>query len=421
MKHLIIKKLGPIQDVEIELKRINLLIGEQSSGKSTINKTACYCSWVEKEISIAQSPADFEKKGIFELRFSEFHKLNGFIVPETYIEYETDVMRFSFSKKEDAFHFEWKDRWAYIRSKTIYIPAERNIVAAIPNWFDVNLEKNNIRSFMSDWEEARNYYSNEPTQILDLGVKYAFDKNNRKDTVMISENKTLDFTNVSSGLQSLVPLWLLLKYVTEGIYKERQKDSVAREYQNKKLIDRIYSWVIKAGGTSYLLALKDFGIPRKIYNIKHYFANKEQAKEFERIAYHFINLHYSNIFLEEPEENLYPFTQRELIYQMVALLNGPRAHNLFITTHSPYILTSVNNLLFASEVGKSKKKESQKIISQKYWVNFDDVGAWFVKNGSVTSILDPKLKQIKAEKIDEVSRKLNREYDKLSDLEYEVD
>jgi hypothetical protein len=43
------------------------------------------------------------------------------------------------------------------------------------------------------------------------------------------------------------------------------------------------------------------------------------------------------------------------------------------------------------------------------------------QNGKISSILDKELKQIKAEKIDEVSRYLNRDFDKLFELEYEVE
>jgi len=53
-------------------------------------------------------------------------------------------------------------------------------------------------------------------------------------------------------------------------------------------------------------------------------------------------------------------------------------------------------------------------------VDFDEIGAWFVKNGKILSILDEKEKQIRAEKIDELSRQLNREFDKLTNLKYEV-
>lgn len=58
--------------------------------------------------------------------------------------------------------------------KVTYIPAERNMVAAIPNWFDVQLADDNIRSFMSDWEVARKATVNE-LAVLNLDVSYRYD------------------------------------------------------------------------------------------------------------------------------------------------------------------------------------------------------------------------------------------------------
>ncbi len=130
---------------------------------------------------------------------------------------------------------------------------------------------------------------------------------------------------------------------------------------------------------------------------------------------------YSNIFLEEPELNLYPTTQRELMNCLAKLTNDERHHNVFITTHSPYLLTSLNNLLYAAKVSTTQKDAVKEIVPLKCWVRFEDVGVWFVKNGKLSSILDKDLQQIKAEKIDEVSRQLDRDYDKLMNLEYEVD
>ncbi len=40
MKHLLIHNLGPLKEADIELKRINVIIGSQSSGKSCVLKTA---------------------------------------------------------------------------------------------------------------------------------------------------------------------------------------------------------------------------------------------------------------------------------------------------------------------------------------------------------------------------------------------
>ncbi len=399
MKHLIIKNIGPIKDVSIELKKINVLIGLQSSGKSTISKIACYCAWVEKEIVTAQSPDFFRKKGNFESNLIVFHKLKGYFNEDSSIEYETDVMKFSFVKRDESFNFEWKNQLDYIRPKLIYIPAERNIVASIPNWFEVKLEDNNIHSFMADWEEARKYYAGQPLQILNLKAKYFFNKQNSKDRVIVEEKNEIDFTNTSSGLQSLIPLSVIMKFVTKGIYEEKEKVSIKDISTNKKLGASIRNLLESEKEN------RDFDI------------EKEYAQIIEKMT----KPNFSAIFLEEPEENLYPVTQRDLMNNLMDSINNThRKHSIVITTHSPYILTSLNNLLYAAEVGKQKKEETTKIIPQKYWVDFDKVGAWFVKNGKIASILEEKEKQIKAEKIDELSHQLNREFDKLLHLKYEI-
>lgn len=420
MKHLTIRNIGPINKVDIELKRFNVLIGVQSSGKSTINKIACYCSWVEKEICTTQSPLYFEKNRNFEHQLVSFHKLEGFIHQDAYIEYETDVMHFIFDKKNDKFDFKWKNRWTYIRPKTIYIPSERNIVASIPNWFDVKLGENNIRSYMSDWEEARTYFKGKRVKILNLDIEYAFEETEQNDLVWLRDNSYIDFTNASSGLQSLIPLLVILQYVTKGLFHDKKKESVSIKSINNRLLNVIYNSIMPQKGVIMIFS-EEIAHVKSVANQEYIFDDKDKAAKFEQVAHNFIYPNYTNIFLEEPEQNLYPTTQKELINHLVELMDkNNRQHNVFITTHSPYILTSLNNLLYAAEIGKSKKDEVRKIIPMKYWMQFEDVGAWFVKNGKVTSIIDNKLKQIKAEKIDEVSNKLNRDYDKLFNLAYEA-
>ena len=45
-----LKNFGPIKDTGlIELSQILLIIGRQSSGKSTFMKVLCYCRWLEKK------------------------------------------------------------------------------------------------------------------------------------------------------------------------------------------------------------------------------------------------------------------------------------------------------------------------------------------------------------------------------------
>ena len=60
-RNLIIRHLGPIRSANINLKNVNVVIGEQSSGKSCLLKTACFCTWVEKRIEIEQGIDSFER------------------------------------------------------------------------------------------------------------------------------------------------------------------------------------------------------------------------------------------------------------------------------------------------------------------------------------------------------------------------
>lgn len=48
MSRLIVKNVGPIKSVDIELKKVNIFMGPQSCGKSTLAKIISFCTWMEK-------------------------------------------------------------------------------------------------------------------------------------------------------------------------------------------------------------------------------------------------------------------------------------------------------------------------------------------------------------------------------------
>lgn len=305
MKHLTIRNLGPLDEVDIELRRINVIIGPQSSGKSCVLKTACYCTWVEKRIELTQKVDLFGEKDRFIKELVRFHKLEGYIRENTYVEYESDYMHFSYDNTYKKFTFEWKNRWGYKGVKVTYIPAERNMVAAIPNWFDVQLADDNIRSFMSDWEVARKATVNE-LAVLNLDVSYRYDPMTNSDKVAVAKDVVLDFTNASSGLQSLIPLYVHLNYLDKLQYTQEKKESVQKTLEKRELQRVIYA----------------------------------ESNGKEEIYLRYVNTDHCDIFLEEPEENLFPPTQSRLVEWLLAMSEGEYANNLFIATHSPYVLTS---------------------------------------------------------------------------------
>lgn len=55
------------------------------------------------------------------------------------------------------------------------------------------------------------------------------------------------------------------------------------------------------------------------------------------------------IIIEEPEAHLFSVAQRDVV-ELVAIVLNETKSKAIITTHSPYILTSANVLLYANKV-----------------------------------------------------------------------
>lgn len=129
----------------------------------------------------------------------------------------------------------------------------------------------------------------------------------------------------------------------------------------------------------------------------------------------------NSFVIEEPELNLYPKTQKALTENLVEKCTQGN-NKLILTTHSPYILTSLDNLILADNVVREKpelREEVAKIVPESQWLDFDRVGVWYVNNGTATSIMDPDLRAIGAHKIDDVSEDIAEVFDRLTQLRYQ--
>lgn len=175
MRNLVIKNVGPIKNVNLELKRFNVLIGPQSSGKSAIAKILSTCSWIEKETATTQNVHAIPDGKSFKALVETFHKMSGYFNGDSEVLYETDYVRLHYLKGK--YGIELKEGTVYRRKKVCYIPAERNMVT-LPELQGFEFKATNLRSFLFDWFAAREFFvPKNKTDILDLGVKYFFDLN----------------------------------------------------------------------------------------------------------------------------------------------------------------------------------------------------------------------------------------------------
>ena len=337
MKRIIIHDFGPISEADIILKDANIIIGEQSIGKSCVLKVSCFCTWVEKRIAIEQNARFFEKKGVFIKQLTDFHRLSGYEHESTYIGYESDFMKFSYDASR-GFSYEWKkDRWSYKRPKISYVPAERNLVAVIPNWFEVKSVANNIQDFMADWSDARKSFGDDE-KILNLNVAYHYDEGSDTDYVKMEDGKALPFTNVSSGLQSLIPLYVHLVNINSKKYREREDNSVRHKSEIEKLTNSLLEYYGNNEGEKFIKNPRYGIVSQDMGSEKEYIPNPEMTRWLMQMIFRLSRTHHCEVFLEEPEENLFPPTQQILMKTLLSQINSQQSNTLFISTHSPYIL-----------------------------------------------------------------------------------
>ena len=79
MASLHIKHFGPIEDsTRIEFTPLMVLIGRQSSGKTTFMKVLCFCRWIEKRVMVSTDDIinQYTHYGRFVKELKQFHRLN---------------------------------------------------------------------------------------------------------------------------------------------------------------------------------------------------------------------------------------------------------------------------------------------------------------------------------------------------------
>ena len=96
----------------------------------------------------------------------------------------------------------------------------------------------------------------------------------------------------------------------------------------------------------------------------------------------------THLTVEEPEQNIYPATQRTLIYHLLNRLQNNSS--LIITTHSPYVLYAFDNALVAGQIARVSAAIKNQ-IPQNVPSDFtdDEVALWQVADGEITSLVDP--------------------------------
>ena len=129
----------------------------------------------------------------------------------------------------------------------------------------------------------------------------------------------------------------------------------------------------------------------------------------------------ASFLVEEPEAHLFPRAQKAIAALLTDSMNRNPSNRIVFTTHSPYMLTAVNNLSLAGRLfatlPDSKKASVLKIAGANQLIGPGQLAAYKVDKGGVESIIDDQSGLVDGMLIDEVSLEFARDFDDLLTLQ----
>ncbi|HOT16770.1 MAG TPA: AAA family ATPase [Bacteroidales bacterium] len=344
MTRLRIKDFGPIKggctenDGWLDIRKVTLFIGNQGSGKSTVAKLISVFSWIEKAIVKGQLKAKELKAYNRFLKQLSYQRIDNYIKSTTEIEYEGRAYRISY--KRNVFTAEKNEANGYLLPKIMYVPAERNFLGAIDRPDKLKNLPSPLFTFLDEYDHARNLYS----KGIDLPIgdaRFVYDSLN-KIAHITNDNFTLRLSEASSGFQSTVPIYLVMKYLTESLGKANDPAVKPQSIEEQRKLAREIQRIIN-----------DPAISEEV-----------RQESLRQLSARYKPACLINI-VEEPEQNLFPGSQRILLNSLLEFTNNNEGNKLIITTHSPYLINFLSIAIQGSVLYESIKESKEVTVLTK--------------------------------------------------------
>lgn len=409
-----IKNFGPIHegfsddDGFFSLSRLNVFIGEQGTGKSTIVKLISTLLWIEKSfVREEQHYQTFTANDFFNL--CQNQRIETYFTHDTFICFQSDI--FSFTYENSIFTVTKKKKTSEYESKKImYIPSERNFISVVEEAENKSGLPYTIINTLEEFIIASKALGQNKLKLPLNGYEYFYDKTGK--TAYIHDHitgSTVKLANSSSGLQSFVPLYVISNYlannVTHEFFENLKNFSLSDRNKAEDIISSFYKGGINEKSEVIIQKLKRFYQS----GLLNEFTDNDKVT-LKSLLSSLLNVCFYNI-VEEPEQNLFPTSQVAVVESLIKAMNVSVNNSLFITTHSPYILSAINNYLYDCS---SVKNYGDSDISNDVWIQAQDCCAYLVKDGKISNIMDDDLGMIDTTIIDNCATLLNEQYDEIS-------
>lgn len=436
MQKIEIKYLGPVQELEMDIKDFNLLIGEQATGKSTVAKAIYFFRIIKSTLTD------------YLCQVYDTALYNGNDVSDGFNKVLKKELKSIFIS---LFGYSWD------LDKRLYLKYEY----ASGIWIDVKLNKNGKRKYIS----VR--YSPKLTQTLKDLEKEAlelFEQKPETTTISLayaSKERLRNYDNFKNSVNTIFDDYKETYYIPAGrsmltllvnnrsLLENDNLDLITRQFmQVIDNIHRVFEDGIRNVHKRYPDGERRFDVTKTaemlisdlkgdyLYNAgKEYIVVEDEEEHSEKIPINFassgqqevlwlLNQLYilmlkkekAFVIIEEPEAHLYPSLQSKVV-EFISYFANINNSSILITTHSPYILTSVNTLYCAGKVIEKNSTYSKKvydIIDSNCEIDPQKVTALKInKDKSILNLINEELQELNTEMIDEISDSVNEKYMEL--------
>lgn len=418
MSKIKIKNFGPIgegyvqDDGWIDIRKATIFIGNQGSGKSTVAKLISTFTWIEKALVRGDYPQKwFERKNKLKNQYLPYHRLENYLksgnVNQTVIDYLGEA--YSIRYQDGVMTINEITHSSYPLPQIMYVPAERNFITYVKSPRELKLSSPSMREFLAEFDNAKNNLKGiEPLPINRTGVEY--DKLN--DTLNLrGTDYRLKLSEASSGFQSLVPLYLVSSYLANSILSNRTDNLDGKEGMTADEMERFRKGVVEIWENDS-------------------FTDQQRRLALSALATKFNKSAFINI-VEEPEQNLFPGSQWEMLQSLLGFNNMSTGNRLILTTHSPYIISFLNIAILGYELkGKIEAADRisdllprlQKIIKENSLISSSDVVVYSLdeKEGIIRKLPAPEGIPTDKNLLNMKIREANQLFDALLEIEEDL-
>ena len=320
-------------------------------------------TWIEK----ALVRGDLNERDLINYkRFKKhcaYQNLTNYFKNNTEIEYKG--RSYFFLYQNGNFSIEKNPSNGYIVPKIMYIPAERNFVSAVDKPDKLKYLPAPLVTFLTEYEKAKDEIKSSISLPIN-NTSFEYDKLNKISHIKGADYK-VRLSEASSGFQSFVPLYLVSRSLALSLNQDVASSKKELSVEEERRIK---------------------------HEIKMILSNDKLSEEIKRVSLEVLSSRFkSSCFVnivEEPEQNLYPFSQKEILFRLLEFANLNENNRLVLTTHSPYIINFLSLAIKAKEVlnqigsNNPRLADLEKIVPKTACISSSDVVIYQQKeNGSV--------------------------------------